>query len=114
MARKSQAQAAAFVAELLGRHLPPPQAQSLAVELSEGRWTHDFPITVDAARRMGLPVSTSMPRLVYELMDLYPQADARRTPVIYVPDGTEGGRPDKDTKHGRRTMERIQSRWSMR
>ena len=85
MAAKAQVQVALFVAGLLARHLPPARAKALAVELSEGRWTHDFPITVDAARQMGLPVSTDMPRLVYELMDLYPQANARRPSVTYVP-----------------------------
>lgn len=67
--------------------------------LSEGRWTHDFPITVRFAQQLGLPVTTQMPRVVYELMDLYPQANARRPSVVYVPvrgfgDGkTEPGAP---------------------
>ena len=53
--------------------------------LSEGRWTHDFPVTVQFAQQLGLPVTTQMPRIVYELMDLYPQANARRPSVVYVP-----------------------------
>jgi ClpP class serine protease len=53
--------------------------------LSEGRWTHDYPITVEEARRIGLPISTDMPRLVYALMDLYPQPAQRRPSVDYVP-----------------------------
>lgn len=57
----------------------------LAAILSEGRWTHDFPITVEAARELGLPVSTDMPRTVYELMDLYPQSGTGRPSVLYVP-----------------------------
>ena len=36
-------------------------------------------------------VTTDMPRVVYELMDLYPQANAQRPSVIYVP--TRGGSP---------------------
>jgi ClpP class serine protease len=57
----------------------------VATVLTEGRWTHDFPITVQAARALGLKVSTNMPRAVYELMDLYPQGGGIRPSVWYVP-----------------------------
>jgi ClpP class serine protease len=57
----------------------------LATVLSEGRWTHDFPITVEAARQMDLPISTQMPPLIYQLMGLYPQAGGGRPSVTYVP-----------------------------
>ena len=53
--------------------------------MSEGRWTHDFPISVQAALKLGLPVTTDMPRRVYQLMDFYHQANPRRPSVIYVP-----------------------------
>jgi len=85
MAAKARVQVASFVADLLSRRMPRKQAEALAVVLSEGRWTHDFPITVQAAKEMGLPVTTDMPRVVYDLMDLYPQANVQRPSVIYVP-----------------------------
>ena len=85
IAAKAQVQVASFVADVLSKHLPRAKAEELAVALSEGRWTHDFPITVQFARRLGLPVTIEMPRVVYELMDLYPQANARRPSVVYVP-----------------------------
>jgi len=85
VAAKSRIQVASFVAEVLLKHLPKEKAMALAVTLSEGRWTHDFPITVEGARALGLPVSTDMPPILYELMDLYPQASARRPSVLYVP-----------------------------
>ena len=85
MAAKARVQVASFVADILTKRMPRKQAEALAVALSEGRWTHDFPITVQAAREMGFPVTTDMPRLVYELMDLYPQANTQRPSVIYVP-----------------------------
>src|SRR5229473_1089211 len=66
-------------------HMPEKQAVPLATILSEGRWTHDFPITVQAARQLGLKVSTDMPRSVYDLMDLYPQGGGLRPSVLYVP-----------------------------
>jgi ClpP class serine protease len=82
---KARMQVASFVAEVLLKHMPKDRAVALAAALSEGRWTHDFPITVEGARALGLPVSTNMPPQVYELMDLYPQAGQGRPSVIYVP-----------------------------
>jgi ClpP class serine protease len=85
VAQKARVQVATFVADVLLKHLPRDRAVALATALSEGRWTHDFPITVDAARQLGLPVSTAMPPLIYELMDLYPQSGEGRPSVMYVP-----------------------------
>jgi ClpP class serine protease len=85
IAIKARMQVASFVAEVLLKHQPKDRALALAAALSEGRWTHDFPITVEGARALGLPVSTNMPPQVYELMDLYPQAGQGRPSVIYVP-----------------------------
>ncbi len=85
MAVKARVQVAAFVAGILLKHYPKEKAAQLATILSEGRWTHDFPIMVDGAQQLGLKVSTNMPRMVYELMDLYPQAGTGRPSVLYVP-----------------------------
>src|SRR6266446_5290607 len=85
MAQKARIQVASFVVQLLLKHMPEKPAVQLATILSEGRWTHDFPITVQAARQLGLKVSTNMPRSVYDLMDLYPQGGGVRPSVLYVP-----------------------------
>jgi ClpP class serine protease len=85
VAAKARLQVASFVTELLLSRLPKDKAVSLATVLTEGRWTHDFPITVDLARELGLRVSTEMPRIVYEVMDLFPQGGADRPSVLYVP-----------------------------
>ena len=85
IAAKARVQVANFIADILTKHRPRKKAEELALMLSEGRWTHDFPITVQFALQLGLPVTTQMPRIVYELMDLYPQANARRPSVVYVP-----------------------------
>ena len=82
---KARTQVASFVAAVVSKHQPKERAIALANALSEGRWTHDFPITVEAAQALGLPVSTNMPPQVYALMDLYPQAGEERPSVIYVP-----------------------------
>ncbi|MGA2146678.1 MAG: hypothetical protein ABSH49_17145 [Bryobacteraceae bacterium] len=60
-------------------------ANSLAALLSEGKWTHDFPITFDYAKRLGLHVSSEMPPEVLELMTLYPQPVRRFPTVEYLP-----------------------------
>src|SRR2546421_1063964 len=85
IAQKARVQVASFVVQVLLKHMPEKQALQVATVLSEGRWTHDFPITVEAARLLGLKVSTEMPRTVYDVMDLYPQGGGIKPSVWYVP-----------------------------
>src|SRR5258708_8654651 len=93
--------------QVLLKQMPEKQAVQVATVLTEGRWTHDFPITVQAARVLGLKVSTEMPRTVYDLMDLYPQGGGIKPSVWYVPmrrvpgQGSVPGRPPKHPRpHG--------------
>jgi ClpP class serine protease len=101
MAQKSRVQVASFVMQVLLKHLPKKQAIELATILSEGRWTHDFPLPVQAVQQFGLKVSTDMPRKVYDLMDLYPQGGGGRPSVIYTPmhrsDDRKSQAPDTST-----------------
>jgi ClpP class serine protease len=73
------------VEELLCQRLDPEACEKLAAQLSEGHWTHDYPILPEAAREMGLPVSTAMPTEVLELMALYAQPIRGRPSVEYLP-----------------------------
>ncbi len=59
-------------------------ADKVAEELSSGKWTHDYPITVEHAKQLGLNVSTDVPEEVYALMELYPQPTATQS-VNYIP-----------------------------
>jgi ClpP class serine protease len=93
ISRKAQRQVEDFVRDLLARKMPAAEAAELARTLSEGRWTHDFPIDADMASSLGLPVSTELPDEVRELMRLYPQQRGRRPSVEYVPAPYDGGRP---------------------
>jgi len=93
VATKARVQVAAFVAEVLSKHFPPGHAAKLSTVLTEGRWTHDFSISVQMARELGLKVSTDMPLKVYQLMELYPQANAMRPSVVYVPRSSELEKP---------------------
>jgi ClpP class serine protease len=73
VSRKAIAQVKRGAKELLERHLPAEQAEALAEKLSTGTWTHDYPISAEEAKSLGLRVSTEMPNDVLELMTLYPQ-----------------------------------------
>jgi ClpP class serine protease len=85
IAQKAIKQVYETVYALLRDKFPEERAQELAQALSQGCWTHDYPITVEELKAMGLPVSEDMPREVYELMELYPQARQRRPGVEFIP-----------------------------
>ncbi|TFU17765.1 SDH family Clp fold serine proteinase [Thermus tengchongensis] len=85
IAAKAMKQVAEVAEKLLAKHMDPDKARTTARLLSQGTWTHDYPITVEEARGLGLPVSTDMPREVYALMELYPQTQMRRPSVQYIP-----------------------------
>lgn len=85
MARKALDQVKDFVTCLLKEKVGEEKAKELAETLCSGKWTHDYPITVDMLKQMGLPVSENMPQEVYELMNLYRQAEQRRPSVQYIP-----------------------------
>ena len=85
IANKARLQTVTFVAEVLLKHLPKEKARQVAMILTDGRFTHDFPIMAGPASALGLPISTRMPAEIYELMDLYPQDGAGRPSVLYIP-----------------------------
>src|SRR6266403_2233118 len=61
------------------------KVDELARLLSEGTWTHDFPITFETAKALGLPVSSNIPDDVLKLMSLYPQPTRTQPTVEYLP-----------------------------
>ncbi len=111
ISRKAQVQVQTFVTELLAEsgQMPADKAAQTGKTLTDGRWTHDFPITTRVARELGLKVNTDMPKEVYALMDLYPQAPGKRPSVLYVepPGGTrdsgssDGGAPSRPSPPAR-------------
>ena len=56
VAEKAQRQVLSFVTDLLDDRMEPEKARELADLLAGGYFTHDFPITVDRAREMGIAV----------------------------------------------------------
>jgi hypothetical protein len=59
-------------------------AEALATKLAGGHWTHDYALTAQEARVLGLPVKVGMPPEVMQLMSLYPQP-IQRSGVEYLP-----------------------------
>lgn len=85
VARKAMAQVRATVLELLAERMHGEQAEALADKLATGTWTHDYPITAEEAKALGLPVSTDMPAEIYQFMGLFPQPTRTRPSVEYIP-----------------------------
>jgi ClpP class serine protease len=85
VARKAQGQMRDMVLSVLRDDFPEDRAQYLANELTSGKWTHDYPLTVETLVGLGLPVTTNLPLETFELMDLYPQVGRQRPSVQYVP-----------------------------
>ncbi len=71
--------------ELLSGKYPKEKIEELAEVLSQGRWTHDYPITFEEAKKLGLPVRKDMPVEIYQLMNLFPQPLRQQPSVMYDP-----------------------------
>lgn len=85
IARKAIRQVEDTVTNLLTDKFSEEQARVLARTLTEGRWTHDYPIRCDQLEAMGVSVRCDLPEEIYQLMELYPQPAGRRPTVTYSP-----------------------------
>lgn len=92
-AGKALAQLEYEVHDLLAGRYPPEKTHELARLLTSGTWTHDFPITYERARQLGLNVSSEMPEDILHLMNLYPQPMRRQPSVEYLPESHRRERP---------------------
>jgi len=86
VAKKAISQLKDSAEELLMRSMSKEDAAKLADKLASGElWTHDFPITFEKAKELGLKVRHDIPEEILQLMALYPQP-VRRTPSVeYIP-----------------------------
>jgi len=85
VAEKAIRQVRDFVYSILVDKYGEKKARELAEILTEGRWTHDYPITYEQAKALGLHVETGVPEEVYELMELYKQPMRQRGTVEFRP-----------------------------
>jgi ClpP class serine protease len=94
VSRKAIVQVHRTIQDLLSERMSAEQASALADKLSTGVWTHDYPITFEEGKSLGLPISTEVPQEVYDFMRLFPQPTRTRPAVEYVPAryGTREGR----------------------
>jgi ClpP class serine protease len=84
VAEKALAQVKQGAVELLTPRMERSAAEALAAKLAGGHWTHDYALTAQEARALGLPVKVGMPPEVMRLMSLYPQP-IQRSGVEYLP-----------------------------
>ncbi|GAQ94252.1 serine protease, ClpP class [Thermodesulfovibrio aggregans] len=82
-AEKAIKQMKETIVEIMSRSHSEDKAREIAEKLVSGKWTHDYPISAEEARQLGLPVSTEMPKEIMFLMNLYPQPV--RQSVEYIP-----------------------------
>ena len=85
IAEKAVKQMENLVYSLTKDRLGEEKAREIAKVMVEGRWTHDYPITVEEAKKLGIQVKTEIPNEIYQLMELYPQPAAIRPSVEFVP-----------------------------
>jgi len=84
VAEKALVQVKQGAVELLTPRMEKSAAEALAAKLAGGQWTHDYELTAQEARALGLPVKVGMPPEVMRLMSLYPQP-IQRSGVEYLP-----------------------------
>ncbi len=113
LSRKAIQQVQRFVRTLLKDNIPkqkvqPENIESIIDALTTGRVTHDYPITVEEATEMGLPITVGLPRSIYDLMDMYPQPQGGRPSVQYIPMPYDNRRPILPVPKGRPLEEPTQ------
>ncbi|MCJ8282483.1 MAG: ATP-dependent Clp protease proteolytic subunit [Rivularia sp. ALOHA_DT_140] len=106
LSRKAINQVQRFVRTLLQDCIPkqkvkPENIENIIQALTTGQVTHDYPVTVEEASEMGLPVTVGLPRIVYDLMELYPQPQGGRPSVQYIPMPYDDRRPLLPVPKGR-------------
>jgi ClpP class serine protease len=89
--KKATEQIRHAVRELLEGTVEAEQADRIARTLSEGHWTHDYPLTFDDLNKLGLPVTDQMPESVMRLLTLYPQPLRRQQGVEFRPEKRKSG-----------------------
>ena len=96
VAGKALQQVKVTVQKLLVKHMDDEKAEKTADKLTQGTWTHDYPIDVDQIAGMGINVNTDMPDEIYSLMSMFPQPRTSRPSVEYSPGPVYPSGPDKD------------------
>jgi ClpP class serine protease len=84
-AQKATAQVRALVQELLLARDPEREGAGEVADLLTGiDWTPQYPILLEEARRLGLPINDQLPPEVHALMELYDTTTERRATTSVV------------------------------
>lgn len=84
VSEKALAQVKRGAVELLTPRFDQPSAEAVAEKLAGGHWTHDYALTAEEAKAIGLPVKVGMPIEIITLMKLYPQP-VQQSGVEFLP-----------------------------
>ncbi len=95
VAEKAIAEIQELIIRLLKDKVGAEKAMEIAKILTEGRYTHDYTITAEEIKQLGLNMNTNIPPEVYELMNLYPQALQYRPGIEYLPKPYPLGREER-------------------
>jgi ClpP class serine protease len=96
IATKAVKQVEDTIFRILLKNMNEEKSRQIAQVLSQGRWTHDFPLTSEILKEFGLRISNDVPWEIYSLMALYPQPPSRRPSVQYIPLPGESGENPQD------------------
>jgi ClpP class serine protease len=92
MGEKALGQVKRGAVELTRERLGEERSAALAEKLAGGYWTHDYALTAEEARELGLPVKVGVPPEVLRLMTYYPQP-VQQSGVEFLPVEPNGRRP---------------------
>lgn len=98
ISRKAIRQTRDLIFELISDRLGDEKGTEIASVLTDGRWTHDYPITPYEAASLGLPVVFNEQDSFCNMMSLYPQSGTERPSVQYIP-APYPGRPSASGKN---------------
>ncbi|WP_299535560.1 ATP-dependent Clp protease proteolytic subunit [Ulvibacterium sp.] len=82
MAEKSIDQLKSGIKELMTHNYGEEKAEEISKMLTEGRWTHDYAITANFAKEIGLKVSTDISKDVLNLLQMYKQPTKLAVPTV--------------------------------
>lgn len=85
MSEKAIKQVKSGALELIGDKLRGEQAKDLVEQLAGGQWTHDYGLTANEAKSLGLNVKTGIAPSVLKLMELYPQPVRQSPSIEFLP-----------------------------
>lgn len=85
VAEKALRQVKITAKNLLFKHMDEETAEKTAEKLTQGTWTHDYPIDVQQIAELGIDVNTDVPGEIYSLMSMFPQPRTARPSVEYNP-----------------------------